>query len=113
MKSKNSLLVFTLAAASGLAFTYTVNAATVVWDRGAGTGDLNDAVNWVGDVLPPTGETIQFDNTAAGAQALTFNAAVGGTGGYLVDITAAQTGAVTITNVNVATSQNFRVIDGT
>ncbi|NBW97543.1 MAG: hypothetical protein EBR28_12660, partial [Planctomycetia bacterium] len=43
---------------------------------------------------------------------LTFSSAVGGTSGILLDITAGQTGSLTINNTNAA-AQAFRLFSGT
>ncbi len=43
-------------------------AITVTWDNGALTNDWNNAVNWVGDVLPGTADDVIFDGVANNSQ---------------------------------------------
>ena len=55
MKKQLLMLVCSLAF-----FTYSY-AATITWDGGASTTTWSDAANWVGDVVPGTGDDVDID----------------------------------------------------
>jgi autotransporter-associated beta strand protein len=118
MKSKNSLLVFTLAAASGLAFSPELH-AQIVWDRGASTDDLNTATNWSGDAVPASTSAAAagradatWDGSVAGALSLTYGAAFGGSYGVGLVMTANQTSSLNIAN-STAGALTFRIVNST
>ncbi len=77
------------------------SAATIVWS-GASGADIDTGANWVGGVVPSVtnADTAQWNGTVAGALSLTHGGTVyaGGPGnaGINFDITAAQTGSLTI-----------------
>ena len=118
MKSKNSLLVFTLAAASGLALSPELH-AQIVWDRGASTDDLNTATNWSGDAVPASTSAAAagradatWDGSVAGALSLTYGAAFGGSYGVGLVMTANQTSSLNIAN-STAGALTFRIVNST
>ena len=79
-------------------------AATVIWDGGpAATGtDIGTAENWAGDALPnvATPDTAQWNGSPAGALSLVYSnallAGAAGNAGLNLELTAAQTDAVSI-----------------
>lgn len=98
-------------------------ALTVIWDGGVGgtAVDLGTAANWTGDTLPSvvTPDIAEWNGTVAGPLSLIHsnNAFAGapGNGGISLNITAAQTGAVTIdsgTNVSALRMNNLTVEAG-
>jgi autotransporter-associated beta strand protein len=109
----NFLAVACLVAAS---LSPSVGSAQTVrtWDGGSGgTGTaFLTAANWSGDTVPANGAVAQFNGTVAGNLSLTFSAAVGSTSGILLDLTAGQTGSLTVNNTS-ASAQTFRLATGT
>lgn len=101
-----------------LAITLTASPAAAqtvrTWTGGAGGSGtvFTTTSNWSGSAVPTNGAVAQFNGTAAGNLSLTFSSAVGGTSGILLDITAGQTGSLTINNTNAA-AQAFRLFSGT
>lgn len=97
-------------------------AATVIWDGGpAGTGTDLGAVNWAGDVLPnvATPDTAQWNGSPAGALSLSYTdaalAGAAGNGGVNLELTAAQTGAVSLdsgVNTSVLRLNNITIAAG-
>ena len=59
--NKKSPLCSTLAVLAVTAMT--LHATEYIWDKGAGTLDWNDPVNWTSDTKPGTADTARFDAT--------------------------------------------------
>ncbi len=85
------------------------SAAVSVWDGGAGTTDLNTPNNWTPDGVPGRGSTLRWDGTVPGNLALGFEEELAN--GWRMEMTASQTGSVTITNSS-STSYAIRLLDG-
>ncbi|MBN8457443.1 MAG: autotransporter-associated beta strand repeat-containing protein [Verrucomicrobia bacterium] len=95
MKAK-SILPFIVAGLAPLA-----SAANITWDGGGDATTLELNTNWTGDVLPnvATPDTAVFDGTAAGSLSLVYAAGLGGVAGNTginLNLTATQTGSVSI-----------------
>ncbi len=78
-------------------------AATIAWDgNNVSATDLGTALNWVGDILPSPSvpDTAQWNGTVAGPLSLVYSNAVfagaAGNAGLNLDITAAQTSALSL-----------------
>ncbi|MEK7951433.1 beta strand repeat-containing protein [Luteolibacter soli] len=110
MKSRRPTLLgngsspFLISLVAAMTAGHPAYAATVIWDGGpATTGtDIGTAENWTGDVLPSaaTPDTAQWNGTPAGPLSLVYSnallAGVAGNTGLNLDITAAQTSAVSL-----------------
>jgi autotransporter-associated beta strand protein len=72
------------------------NAATVVWDGGAGDDDWTNNLNWAGDTLPAIGDTVEFDgNFGTGSTALFLG------------------GSHTVNSILISTSTDFLLLGST
>ena len=113
MKKWAILILSAGLAVSGFAQT------TRTWDRDASTDDLLTAANWSGDAVPASTsaalagrQDASWDGSVTGPLTLTYGAALGGSWGIGLVMTAGQTEALTLLN-SAATKQTFRLVNST
>jgi autotransporter-associated beta strand protein len=76
------------------------HAAIWVWDGGASTNQMSTAANYNPDGVPANGDTIQWNGTQTGNLLLVSNLNI--TQGVFLDVTAGQTGSLTLDSSSTA-----------